>query len=239
LRSHQGSFVHLDVRSCFSLKEGAFTPERLAARAAALGAEAVAMTDRDGLYGAARFVRACEAEGVRPILGASLTVRASQPPPGDAHVVLLAANDAGYANLCRLVTDAHMLGERGDPWVDPMQICAHAGGLVAIAGPRSHPGRAAIAGRIDHAASMLDPFREAFGRERLAVGVEHRLERGSPDEIRAMLRLADRAGLRAVATNPVRYLDRGDAFVADVLECMRRLVPLAETNVTRRTAEGW
>ena len=231
--------MHLDVRSCFSLKEGAFTPERLAARAAALGAEAVAMTDRDGLYGAARFVHACEAEGVRPILGASLTVRASQPPPGDAHVVLLAADDAGYANLCRLVTDAHMLGERGDPWVDPMQICAHAGGLVAIAGPRSHPGRTAIAGRIDHAARLLDPFREAFGRERLAVGVEHRLERGSPDEIRAMLRLADRAGLRAVATNPVRYLDRGDAFVADVLECMRRLVPLAETNVTRRNAEGW
>jgi error-prone DNA polymerase len=69
-------FVHLDVRSCFSLKEGAFTPEQLAARAAALGMSAVAMTDRDGLYGAARFVRACATEGVRPILGASLTVRA-------------------------------------------------------------------------------------------------------------------------------------------------------------------
>ncbi len=70
-------FVHLDVRSFFSLKEGAFSPEQLAQRAAALGMPAVAMTDRDGLYGAARFVRACEAAGVRPILGASLTVRAS------------------------------------------------------------------------------------------------------------------------------------------------------------------
>ncbi len=69
-------FVHLDVRSCFSLKEGAFTPEQLARRAAELGMSAVAMTDRDGLYGAARFVRACEREGVRTVLGASLTVRA-------------------------------------------------------------------------------------------------------------------------------------------------------------------
>ncbi len=153
--------------------------------------------------------------------------------------MLLATDDTGYANLCRLITDAHMLGDRGDPWVDPMQICARAAGLVAIAGPRSHPGRAAVHGRIDHAARLLDPFRDAFGRERLFVGVEHRLERGSPDEIRAMLRLADRLGVRAVATNPVRYLEPKDAFVADVLECMRRLVPLAETNVTRRNAEGW
>jgi error-prone DNA polymerase len=243
------SFVHLDVRSCFSLKEGAFTPEQLAARAAAHTMPAVAMTDRDGLYGAARFVRACDAEGVRPILGASITVRASTPGArgneceeserADAHLVLLATDDTGYANLCRLLTDAHMLGARGDPWVDPVQICAHAAGLVAIAGPRSHPGRAAAQGRIDRAARLLDPFREAFGSARLFVGVEHRLEGGTTDEIRAMLRLAERAGVHAVATNPVRYLDPGDAFVADVLECMRRLVPLATTNVTRRNAEGW
>ena len=239
-----GSFVHLDVRSCFSLKEGAFTPEQLAARAAEMGMPAVAMTDRDGLYGAARFVRACANEGVKPILGASITVRASAPPDGrgserDAHVVLLALDDTGYANLCHLLTDAHMLGERGDPWVDAAQICAHAAGLIAIAGPRSHPGRAATAGRVDAAARLLDPFREAFGPERLFVGVEHRVERGSGDEARAMLRLAHRVGVRAVATNPVRYLEPGDAFVADALECMRRIVPVADTNVSRRNAEGW
>ena len=241
-------FVHLDVRSCFSMKEGAFTPEQLAmgwaelSRAAdAVGTNmpAVAMADRDGLYGAARFTQACERVGVRPILGASITVRAPHPPPADAHLVLLAVDDAGYANLCRIITDAHMLGERGDPWVDAMQICAHANGLVAIAGPRSHAGRATIAGRADHGSRMLDPFREAFGRDRLFIGVEHRLERESTDEIRAMLRLAERVGVGAVATNPVRYLEPADAFVSDVLECMRRIVPLAETNVTRRNAEGY
>ena len=68
--------MHLDVRSCFSLKEGAFTPEQLVGRAVELGMPAVALTDRDGLYGAARFVKACEQQGVKPILGASLTVRA-------------------------------------------------------------------------------------------------------------------------------------------------------------------
>ena len=116
-----GGFVHLDVRSFFSLKEGAFSPEALARRAAELHMSAIALADRDGLYGTARFVDACEREGVRPILGASLTVREagtlplprSGRPSADASVVLFARDAAGYANLCRLVTDAHMTGERG------------------------------------------------------------------------------------------------------------------------------
>jgi error-prone DNA polymerase len=230
--------VPLDVRSCFSIKEGAFIPEALARRAAHLGMPAVALTDRDGLYGAARFVAACEREGVQPILGASLTVRAAAPPPIDAHVVLLAADTAGYANLCRLITDAHMLGERGDPWVDAGQILAHATGLIALLGPRSPAGRLARSGRIDMAATELRRFKEAFG-DRLYVAVEHRMEEDSNAEIRAMLRSADRAEVSAVATNPVRYLEPGDAFLADALECMRRIVPVAATNISRTNAEGY
>jgi error-prone DNA polymerase len=229
-------FVHLDVRSAFSLKEGAFVPEHLAHLAAALGMPAVALTDRDGLYGAARFVAACQQEGVRPILGASLTIRERGR---DAPVVLLAQDDRGYANLCRLITDAHMLGERGDPSITATQVCAHATGLLAIVGPRSHPGRLAVRGRTDAATEALHPFREAFGFERLWIAAEHRMERDSHTEIRSMLRLADRADVRAVATNPVRYLVPQDAFLADALECMRELVPLASNHVSRANAEGW
>jgi error-prone DNA polymerase len=233
------SFVHLDVRSFFSLKEGAFAPEQLAEQAAGLGMSAVAMTDRDGLYGAARFVAACERVGVRPILGASLTVRAPVPPPGDAHVILLAQDATGYANLCRLVTDAHLLGERADPWVATEQICAHAAGLTVLLGPGSHPGRLAVAGRADAAARLAAPFREAFGRDRCVVAVEHRVEAGSDAEIRAMLRFAERLDATAAATNPVRYLVPDDAFLADALGCMRAIVPVSSTNVRRANAEGY
>jgi error-prone DNA polymerase len=241
-----GGFVHLDVRSFFSLKEGAFSPEGLARRAAELQMPAVALADRDGLYGAARFVDACEREGVRPILGASLTVRepGTLPLPrsdrrsADASVVLLARDSAGYANLCRLVTDAHMTGERGDPSLTPEQICAHAEGLIALLGPSSPPGALALGGRIDAGRRAAMPYREAFG-ERAYVAVQHRLERDSDREIRALLRLSDRAELRAVATNPVRYLVPEDAFLADALECMRELVPINRSNVSRRNAEGW
>jgi error-prone DNA polymerase len=241
-----GGFVHLDVRSFFSLKEGAFSPEALARRAAELQMPAVALADRDGLYGTARFVDACEREGVRPILGASLTVREPGTLPfprsgrrsADASVVLLARNTAGYANLCRLVTDAHMTGERGDPSLTPEQICAHAEGLVALLGPSSPPGSLALAGRIDAGRRAAMPYREAFG-ERAFVAVQHRLEQDSDREIRALLRLSDRAELRAIATNPVRYLVPEDAYLADALECMRELVPINRSNVSRRNAEGW
>jgi error-prone DNA polymerase len=232
------SFVHLDVRSAFSLKEGAFTPEQLAGSAAALGMPAVALTDRDGLYGAARFVAACAKEGVRPILGASLTVRAPTPPV-DAHVVLLAEDDRGYANLCRLLTDAHLLGERGEPWVATEQICAHAEGMTVLLDPRSHPGRLAVADQLDAAARSADPLREAFGRERCVIAVEHRLEATSDAEIHAMLRFAERLDVPAVVTNPTRYLVPQDAFLADALECMRKLVPIRSHHVSRSNAEGW
>jgi len=107
------SFVHLNVRSNFSLKDGAFFPEELALRAAELGMPSVALTDRDGLYGAARFVDQCARVGVRPILGATLTLASGALP--NTSIVVLAENARGYATLCRLITDAHMTGERGDP----------------------------------------------------------------------------------------------------------------------------
>src|SRR5213596_2500495 len=108
--SSPSSFVHLTDRSYFSIKDGAFSPEDLARRAAELGMPAVALTDRDGLYGAPRFVAACHHDGVRPILGATMTVRTVG---GDRPVTLLAKDATGYGNLCRLITDAQTSGERG------------------------------------------------------------------------------------------------------------------------------
>jgi error-prone DNA polymerase len=237
------SFVHLDVRSFFSLKEGASSPEMLAARAGELGMPAVAMTDRDGVYGAARFVSGCQKVGVSPIMGASLTVRPSTEANRmvmreDRYITLLAQDAEGYSNLCRLITDAHMLGERLDPWVAPEQILTRARGLIALLGPRSPAGALAVAGKIDAAARALQPFLDAFA-DRAFVAVEHRFESGSDAEIRSMLRAADRARVGAVATNPVRYLEPRDAFLADALECMRKIVPLASNNVGRSNSEGY
>ncbi|HEX9891625.1 MAG TPA: PHP domain-containing protein, partial [Actinomycetota bacterium] len=224
-------FVHLHCRTYFSLKDGAFSPEDLAARAAELGMSAVAMTDRDTLLGAARFAAACGREGVRPIFGTWLTV-------GEHRVLLLARTNEGYANLCRLLTEVHMAGERGVPMASPAQVMARAEGLVCLLGPESPVGRLALAGRPGAARERARPWREAFGPW-CFVEVRDLLEPGSARQVRALLRLAQDAGLPAVATNAVRYLVPGDAFLADALECMREIVPIDDHHVSRRNAEGW
>jgi error-prone DNA polymerase len=282
------SFVHLHCRSAFSLKDGAYLPEQLALRAAELGMPAVALTDRDGLYGAIRFVDACSKVGVRPILGSWLTLEAGgaaraartpfrstadashaadapdagsmftvraprrRPPrptpafgeehplraaPPSSRVLLLARDAVGYGNLCRLITSAHMRGDRGNPWLSPRDVMGRAEGLVCLLGPESPPGAVALSGRPGAARELLRPWREAFGPW-CFVEVRNLLESSSRAEIRTLLRLAEEAGLPAVATNAVRYLVAEDAFVADALECMREIVPVATHHVTRSNAEG-
>src|SRR6266540_3596168 len=237
------SFVHLSVRSYFSIKDGAFSPEDLARRSAELGMPAVALTDRDGVYGAPRFAAACRHYGVRPIFGATLTVRTVA---GDRLVTMLAKDAAGYGSLCRLITSAQMSGERGDPALTTGQVCERADGLICLLGPESEPGRLAIQGRLDAAYDALRPYMEAYGSpERgdsspnLFVEVRNHLEPDSTSQVRQMVKLADHSGVPAVATNGVRYLMQKDAFLADVLECMREIVPLAEHHVSRRNGEGY
>ena len=283
-----GGFVHLHCRSYFSLKDGAYSPENLALRAAQLGMPAVALTDRDGLYGAVRFTDACRQVGVKPILGAWLTLRgggldarrgrsgelarslsagetlvspsprASRLPPHfelprsrspsleiprlrvdpPPHRVLLLARDTvGYGNLCRLITAAHMRGERGEPGVSPREVMGRAEGLVCLLGPESPPGKLALSGRRGAARELLRPWREAFGQW-CFVEVRHLLEPGSVAEVRSLLRLAEDAEMPAVATGAVRYLVPEDAFLADALECMGEIVPVDDHHVTRRNAEG-
>jgi error-prone DNA polymerase len=230
-------FAHLHCRSYFSLKDGAYSPEDLALRAAELGMPAVAMTDADTLLGAVRFTDACGRAGVKPILGAQLTLgRTSEDRSG--RVILLARDAAGYANLCRLISAAHSRGERGEPWLSPREVMERAGGLVCLLGAESPPGAAARIGRPGAARELVRPWREAFAPW-CFVEVRDLLEPGSPGEVRRMLRLAEEAELPAVATNAVRHLAREDAFLADALECMREIAPVAEHHLSRRNAEGY
>ena len=227
-------FVHLHCRSYFSLKDGAYSPEDLALRAAELGMPAVAMTDHDTLLGAVRFTDACARLGVRPILGAQVTLGEDRT----GRVVLLARDAAGYANLCRLISAAHERGERGEPWLSPREVMERSEGLVCLLGVESPPGAAARIGRPGAARELARPWREAFAPW-CFVEVRDLLEPGSSGDIRRMLRLGEEAELPGVATNAVRHLRREDGFLADALECMREIAPVAEHHLSRRNAEGY
>ena len=141
-------FVHLHVASGYSLRYGASHPQTLVARAAEQEMDTLALTDRDGAYGAVKFARACYAAGIRPVLGVELAhrpvlpdlagstvARTRTPVRGGAfrepvggglpRVTFLATADsagggrAGWAALCRLVSSTHLAGERGVPVLDP------------------------------------------------------------------------------------------------------------------------
>src|SRR6516162_1638699 len=112
-------FAHLHVASSYSLRYGMAPPAVLAARAAQLGMPALALTDRDGLWGAFKHVQACADAGIKPLLGADLALRPGDRQPGDrqpagrqpaGRVTLLAAGRRGWASLCRLVSAAHAAG---------------------------------------------------------------------------------------------------------------------------------
>src|SRR5919198_1100817 len=94
-------YVELHTHSAYSFLDGASQPEELAARAAELGYEALALTDHDGVYGSLEFAHAAKWFGVRPITGAEVTLT------NGSHITVLVESRQGYANLCRLLTKAH------------------------------------------------------------------------------------------------------------------------------------
>jgi error-prone DNA polymerase len=274
-------FVHLHVASGYSMRYGANHPADLVTRAAEHGMTALALTDRDGLYGAVKFALACRSAGVRPIFGVDLAVAPALDatvPPALAHALggeesgarpprlrapagsgvrrvparggasvdprlpratFLARDGAGWRSLCRLTSATHLRGTRGEPVSSLATAAEHAHGLIALLGPDSAVGRALLTGRADHAAAHLDAWRAAFGPGRLVLEVVHHRGRGDRVRAQAMLRFAAEQGVPVVLSNAVRYVDALDAPTADVLDAARRLVPLDERHVDRRTAEGY
>jgi error-prone DNA polymerase len=257
-------FVHLHVASGYSMRYGANHPAALVARAAEHGMSALALTDRDGLYGAVTFALACRSAGVRPLFGVDLAVaselhdargRNSRPPgatpgrrapvrggvsvdPRLPRVTFLARDGAGWRSLCRLTSATHLRGARGEPISSLAVAAEYSSGLVALLGPGSPVGRALVVGRTDLAAAHLADWRAVFGGH-LVLEVVHHRGRGDRSRAQAMLRFAAAEGVPVVLTNAVRYVDALDAPTADVLDAARRLVPLDQRHVDRRTAEGY
>jgi error-prone DNA polymerase len=217
-------FVHLHVASSYSLRYGTSSPAALAAAAEQAGMPALALTDRDGVYGAFKHAQACAAAGIKPVLGADLRVR------GGSRVTVLAVGKAGWASLCRLLTAQAAGAERDLAGAEQglmaaSQDLAASQGLVVLLGPDSDLGRAAAARRPDLAEAALRRWR---GRSAAQVVVEITDHRGPGDTARArrMLKLARQTGTPAVLTNAVRYLEPADSPVAQVLDAARRNVPL-------------
>ncbi len=207
-------YAELHAHSNFTFLEGSSHPEELVEAAAALGCAALALTDRDGLYGAVRFARAAAERKLPGIIGSELTFG-----DGDRFTALV-ENSLGYANLCELISLGQLRGSKGEPCLQLEDFDNRTAGLVVLAG-----GAAA-----SHKAHAL---RERFG-ESLYVELQHHLHAADARGCREALELARRLHLPCVATNGVFYAAKGGARLADVLFCIKEKTTLAQAREDAR-----
>jgi error-prone DNA polymerase len=220
------AFVELHCHSAYSFLDGASHPEELAARAAELGYEALALTDHDGVYGSLEFAHAAKAFGVRAITGAEVTLS------DGSHITLLVETPRGYANLCRLLTAAHA-GTRPKPTepvppsLDRHLFAAHNEGLICLSGCA----RDGLAVRNPNGAAELAAV---FGRDRFFVELQRPYERGDARRNNKLRQLAETIGVQTVATGNVHAHNRRRALLQDAMVAIRHRGSLEAAEQERR-----
>ncbi len=216
-------YVELHCPSNFTVLDGAAHPEDLVARAKELGYEALALTDRDGLYGAIRFAKAARETGLKAILGSEVTLADGH------HLTLLARTAEGYANLAATITAGRLAAPKGESRVALDALAARARGLVALSGcPRHGEVPRALRRRDVRAArEAAGRLRDIFGRDAFFLELQdHRL--ASESQLCRRLRsLGRRLGVPLVSTNDVRDVRPDDRDLQDVLACIRHGTTLA------------
>src|SRR5881396_3374191 len=223
-------YTELHCHSAFSFLDGASLPEQLALTASQLGLSALALTDHNGLYGAMAFAQAAKQLGLQAITGAELTLL------DGSHVTLLAETPEGYANLCRLITEAHLGREdRRDPSLAFASLEARHAGLIVMSGCREGllPTVLQTHGR-QAARRLAERCKAAFGPENFVVELQRNYVRGDLPLTRALIDLAADVGLSVVASGNVHYHKRERHRLHDVLVAIRHRTTLDGSHHVRR-----
>ena len=210
-----GRYVELRCKSAFSFLTASSDPEDLVDAAADLGMGALALADRDGLYGAPRFYQAAREAGIRPLVGADLTLDSG------GSLLVLVKSQRGYRNLCRLLTLGHRDRSKGLSQVSVQQVAEHADGLLCLTGQVLEQALAR-----GEAQPLLERLKAVFGPRDVWVEVSRHLQREDGPRNQALVELAERAKLEVVATNDVRCARLQGRQLLDVMTCIREKVLL-------------
>ncbi len=219
------SYIELHAASAFSFLQGASLPEALVDRAADLGYPALALLDRDGVYGAPRFHRAATAAGIKPIIGAELTVTVGTGTAGPVQPFVLPVvceSAEGYRALCQLITRMKLRAPKGEGALTLDEMDGATRGLVALVG------RAALDGRRHGVGGLLDRVVGVFGRANVYVELQRHLRRDEERENEALAVLAATFRVPAIAAGGVRFAAPAARPLFDVLTCIRHHTTLAE-----------
>ena len=217
-------YIELHTSSAFSFLDGASQPATLIERAAELGYPALALLDRDGVYGAPQFYRAAKAAGLKAIVGAELTIQRNDDPgtSGTAPWVLpvLVASPTGYRNLCRLITKSKLGAPKGSSSLTLDDLEGRTSGLVALAGRTAlEAGRHGVGGLVDVLVGM-------FGRTNVWIELQRHLLSDDQPAIDSLIDLAAAFRVPVMAANGIRFATPEARPLYDVFTCLRHKTTL-------------
>ena len=238
-------YIELHAASAFSFLDGASLPEALVDRAASLGYPSLALLDRDGVYGAPRFHQAATRAGLTAIIGAELSVVAhrsslSAPRKGSApyeqriagseerlfRLPVLVESQAGYRNLCRLVSRMKLRSPKGEGALALDELDGHTAGLVALVG------RSVLSGPHFGVGGLVDRIVGTFGATQTYVELQRHLLRDEESDNQALVELASAFHVPVIATNGVRFAEPSDRPLYDALTCIRHKTTLERAGRT-------
>ena len=229
-------FIHLRTHSAYSLLEGALPVKTLTQTAMAARMPALAVTDRNNLFGALEFAETATALGLQPIIGATLRVRDGEEGEGD--IALLVKNRAGYDNLMALISAAHLQDEgKLGPGVDESLMARHAEGLICLTGGPDGPiDRLLASNRKDKAENKLSKYINIF-KDNIYVELQRYTDTLDEETEAALIDFAYAHELPLVATNQAYFASVEDYRAHDALICIAEGRYLNEADRRRLTPE--
>ncbi|HET6862312.1 MAG TPA: error-prone DNA polymerase [Pyrinomonadaceae bacterium] len=227
-------YIELHARSAFSFLEGASVPEELIATALAFEMPAMALLDRNGVYGAPRFHLSAKRNGIKGHIGAEISVKDPRFKDSTSSVPLLVCTREGYQNLCRLITLMKLRvpkhSKTGECVVTADELAAHHKGLICLTGGFDGPLAATLhnnpAAGSHQAQKTIDWLTTLFGRDHVYAEIQRHFNREEEARNQIVIELARRNHLPLLATNGVSHATEVRREVADVFTCIRNHVQL-------------
>jgi len=221
-------FVHVHNHTEYSLLDGATRIEAMVDRAVEYDMPAIAITDHGVMFGVMEFYFACKKKGIKPIVGMEAYmapngrhVKSGREENQTYHLLLLAKNEVGYRNLCKLHTYAALEGFYYKPRIDHELLREHSAGLIGTSACLgSEVCQALMANEYDKAQHLAGMYKEIFEDGSFFIELQ---DHGLPEQKaikEPLLRIARELKLPIIATNDAHYLCRGDAEPHDVILCI-------------------
>jgi DNA polymerase-3 subunit alpha len=239
------SFTHLHVHTEFSMLDGLSNINKLVKRAQDLGMDSLGITDHGGMYGVVDFYIACQAAGIKPIIGCELYVAPglhTDRSPMDKtpfHLTVLAQNNVGYKNLMKLVTKSNLEGFYYKPRISKDLLAEHADGLVVLSGcPSAEMSRLIIDGNIKEAEELVRWYQASVPNFYLEIQSHSNLP--FLDGLNAgLVNIAERMDIPLVATNDLHYVNQEDARFQDVMVCVQTNTTVNDENRMKMSDESY